>query len=177
MKKVVSFLAEPRTAPRTKVIERLRSESMRGESRTTGQHSQEMTFGTGRVWIGPRGSFELWDYRRAGLGAIGYKNQRLRKFISCKHARPSNRIAVNPSVGNLQPKSLDREGARYFRTNKLPVSTFGHIYFPSSSRNSVAAEGDAASRAGKTIPSRSISVLAFNMNGNGSVSAAGGRAS
>jgi hypothetical protein len=31
------------------------------------------------------------------------------------------------------------------------------------------------SRAGKTIPSRSISVIEFNMNGNGRVSAAGGR--
>jgi Tfp pilus assembly protein FimT len=49
MKKVVSFLCLSRTAARTKVIERLRPESMRRESRTTGQHSQEMTSGTGRV--------------------------------------------------------------------------------------------------------------------------------
>jgi hypothetical protein len=45
----VISLFEARTAARTKVIERLRSESMRRESRTTEQHSQEMTFGTGRV--------------------------------------------------------------------------------------------------------------------------------
>jgi hypothetical protein len=112
------------------------------------------------------------ERRRVGRRCIGDKNHGLGKFIACKHTRARDGRAVDPSVGNPQPKRLDREGARYFRADKLPVRTFGHILFPSRGRNSVivqagplaakhatcaplrlqAPESDVASFGVKTIP-------------------------